>query len=87
MALDTMPRSCVRRALHRLKDLDLIEATWIEDYGYESVILTRNGKDYLIENPKLLNPVDWKWVVGTTIGFATLAVAILALFIACSKLK
>lgn len=85
-ALDTMPRSIVRRALRSLESQSLVSVAWVEGGDYEAVRLTRDGKDYLIDNPKLKNPIDWKWVVGTAMGIATLAVAVLALCIACSKL-
>lgn len=84
--LDTMPRSCVRRSLRRLESLDMVKVAWIEGGDYEVMSLTRNGKDYLIENPKLLNPIDWKWITATAIGIATCAGTILSLVIACSKL-
>lgn len=77
--LDTMPRSIVRRALHSLESQSLVSVAWVEGGDYEAVRLTRDGKDYLIKNPKLKNPIDWKWIVGTTIGITTLAVTIIAL--------
>ncbi len=85
-SLDTIPRSQVRRALRSLEEKHLIRAAWIEGGDYETVRLTRNGKDYLIENPKLRNPIEWKWWIGTAIGVTTLTVAIIALCIAYSKL-
>lgn len=85
-ALDIIARSQVRRALRSLEKQNLVRVAWIEGGDYEAVCLTRDGKDYMIENPKLKNPVNWSWVIGTAIGVATLAVSILALCIACSKL-
>ncbi len=84
-SLDTIPRSQVRRALRSLEEKHLIRAAWIEGGDYEAVRLTRNGKDYLIENPKLRNPIDWKWIIVT--GLATIGslTGIAALFVVCSK--
>ena len=83
-SLDTIPRSQVRRALRSLEEKHLIRAAWMEGGDYEAVRLTRNGSDYLVENPSLINPIDWKWWIGTAIGVATLTVAIIALCIAFS---
>ncbi len=79
-------RSQVRRALRSLEEKHLIRAAWIEDGDYEAARLTHDGKDHLVENPHLRNPIDWKWWIGIAIGVATLTVAIIALCIACSKL-
>lgn len=84
-ALDTLPRSQSRRALRSLEEKNLVRVAWIEGEDYEGVRMTRNGKDYLIENPKLRNPIDWKWLIGTAIGVATLIVAIATFFIACTR--
>lgn len=85
-ALDTMPRSVVRRALRSLESQALVQVAWIEGGDYEAVRLTRDGKDYLIENPKLRNPINWKWVIGILISAATLIATIVLGCIACSKL-
>lgn len=85
-ALDTVARSQVRRALRSLEKKDLVMVAWVEGGDYEDACLTLDGSDYLIENPKLRNPVNWSLIIGTAIGTATLAVSILALCIACSRL-
>lgn len=85
-ALDIIARSQVRRALRSLEKQHFVRVTWIEGGDYEAVCLTRDGKDYLIENPKLRNPVNWKWVIGISISAATLIATIVLGCIACSKL-
>ncbi len=84
-SLGTIPRSQVRRALRSLEEKHLIRAAWTEGGDYESARLTRDGRDYLIENPKLRNPIDWKWIA--TIGLATIGAitGIAALLVVCSK--
>lgn len=86
-ALDIIARSQVRRALRSHEKQHFVRVAWIEGGDYEAVCLTRDGKDYLIENPKLRNPVNWHWIIGVAIGIASLAVSILILCIACSKFR
>lgn len=86
-ALDTIPRTHVRMALHSLEQMSFVWVAWIEGGEYIDVILTRNGKDYLIENPKLRNPIDWRWVISIAIAVATLGVSIIALLTACQALE
>ena len=80
-ALDTLPRSDVRRALRSLDDMGLTKTAWIEGGDFEVVRLTISGRDYMIENPKLRNPVNRQWVITTAI--ATVA----ALLVSFTKLK
>lgn len=85
-ALDTMPRSQLRRILRSLQNKGLVKVAWIEGGDYKSIRLTRIVRDYFVENPKLYNPIDWKWWIATLLSIATLTVAIIALFIACNAL-
>lgn len=42
--------------------------------------LTPEGRLYLAENPKLRNPIDWRWIITNIIAvmaMATRAIAIL----------
>lgn len=83
-ALDTMPRSRVRRALRSLESRSLVRVAWVEGGDFEGVMLTRDGKDYLIENPRLSNPIDWKWWILAITGLIA-ALGALAGFIALLK--
>ena len=47
--------------------------------------ITIKGAAYLERNPKLRNPVDWKWVASITVGLIAAVAAIAALFVACGK--
>lgn len=60
-----------------------------EEEGGDVIVsrLTEMGKRYSAFNPSLSNPIDWKWIIGTTIAVASLIVAIIALFMACTALK
>lgn len=53
----------------------------------EIVRLTDFGKCYLNDNPKLYNPIDWKWIITTVIGLIAAIAAIAALFVACGLSK
>lgn len=83
-ALDTIARSLVCRALRSLERKDMVKVAWVEGGDYEAVRLSRSGKSYLIENPKLRNPIDWSKVGAIAAIIAALA-AIAALFIACTR--
>jgi len=58
-----------------------------EEEGGDVIIsrLTDMGKRYSAFNPSLSNPIDWKWIISTAIGLISLAVAIIALFVACTE--
>lgn len=47
--------------------------------------LSEEGKTYILSNPNLLNPIDWKWVIPTILTAITAITTLLLLFIACSK--
>lgn len=83
-SLDIIARSQVCRALRSLEQKDLVDVAWIEGGYYEAVRLNRNGKAYLIENPKLRNPIDWAKISAIVAIVAAIA-GIAALFIACSR--
>ena len=71
-------------ALHELYDSGFARVAYIERGIPEAAQLTTFGKNYLAENPKLRNPVDWKWVATTCIAAIAAAAAVAALFVACS---
>ena len=58
-----------------------------EEEGGDVIIsrLTDMGKRYSAFNPSLSNPIAWKWIISTAIGLISLAVAIIALFVACTE--
>lgn len=85
-SLDTIARSQAYRVLRSLEQKDLVKVAWIEGEDYEAVRLSRSGKSYLIENPKLLNPIDWKWIILTIITAIGAITGIVALFIACTRI-
>lgn len=56
--------------------------------NYDEIIdmkLTSKGQAYIINNPSLRNPIDWKWIITTTLTAITAIATTIALFIACSK--
>lgn len=84
-SLDTIARSQVCRALRSLENKGMVNVAWIEGGDYEAVKLSLNGRSYLIENPKLRNPIDWN-KVGAIAAIVTALAAIAALLIACTRL-
>lgn len=51
-------------AVYSLEDKGLVNP--VKDKGgIRAVFLTDKGRAYLVENPKLKNPVDYRWLIGT----------------------
>lgn len=71
-------------AINRLMTLGLVRAAFIEGHRLEAAELTTMGKQYLYDNPHLRNPIDWKFIVTTTLAAIAAAAAVAALFVACS---
>lgn len=75
-------------AVSSLEDKRLIRVAWESGHVPCAAEVTERGNAYFLNNPKLTNPVDWKWIIGTGIALiaaiAATASAII-LFIACSS--
>ena len=55
--------------------------------NYDEILyaaLTIKGKAYFEQNPSLCNPIDWKWIINTSILAIGAMAAVLGLFIACN---
>ena len=72
-------------ALHELYDSGFARVAYIEGGIPETAQLTTFAKNYLAENPKLRNPIDWKWIVTTALAAVAAAAAVAALFVACTR--
>lgn len=72
-------------SLHHLAGMGLVGLALVEGGGIEDVTLTTMGKEYIKGNPRLYNPVDWKWLVITALLAVTAIAAVAALFISCTK--
>lgn len=46
---------------------------------------TLKGKAYLESNPRLRNPIDWKWIISIILSAIVAIATTLALFVACTK--
>lgn len=71
-----------RPAVCRLHDMGLVQASFEEGRTPVGAALTTQGKEYLRDNPRLHNPINWT-IVSVVVGLLTLAVSVAALFIAC----
>lgn len=49
--------------------------------------LSFKGRKYLFCNPKLKNPLDWKWILQFTVTVIITIATIIGLFIGCTLLK
>lgn len=83
---DTISESIFNGCVRSLEREGLVKGAYVEGGGVEAARLTSEGRLFLAENPNLRNPIDWKWWITTAIAVIGTAVAIVALFIACSKL-
>lgn len=68
------------RSLHRH---ELVQGSFAEGGGVVDSRLTPIGRQYLAENPRLTNPVDWG-KVGAIVGIIGTLFGIIALFVACT---
>ena len=79
----TMPRASFDRALRGLMDKDLAYGYYSEEAGLLEAGLTDGGEGYITDNPSLLNPVDWKWIITTAVAAIAAVAACAALLVSC----
>ena len=67
----------------------LSEKGLVEFHSNSNIILdaglTLKGCAYMEENPKLRNPIDWKWIISIILSAIVAIATTLALFVACNK--
>ncbi len=71
-------------AVRSLDKMGFVRGAYEEGGNVTDAMMTQNGRLYMAENPNLLNPVDWKWVIATTIAAIGLIVSVIALLVACN---
>lgn len=69
-------------AIDRLVSIGLVHAAFMEGHRLEAAALTTMGKQYLYDNPRLHNPVDWV-KIGAVAALVAAAASVCALLIAC----
>lgn len=67
-------------AVDRLVSLGFVRAAFVEGHRLEAADLTTMGKEYIYDNPRLQNPVNW----AKASAIAAIVSAVAALLIACS---
>lgn len=82
-----MSKEAIICAATELERVGLIKAAWASGHEYIAGRLTEYGKAYMLRNPHLHNPIDWKWIITTIIAVATFAVALAALLTACRMIN
>lgn len=70
-----------------LEKKGLVRASWEEGHNIVDVHITDYAISYIEQNPKLSNPVDWKWIVTIIITSLTAVASVIALFVACNNIK
>ncbi len=77
--------SCeVSQCIHSLEAKGVVKGAYIEGGGVESVLITKEGKSYIRNNPNLTNPMDWSKVAAVA-GIIAAIAAVAALFVSCLK--
>ncbi len=79
------PESVYIGCVRSLERKGLVKGAYVEGGGVEAVRLTDEGRLLLASNPKLANPINWRWTTTTIIAVIGALSAIAALFVACSK--
>lgn len=82
----TFPAHIYCGCVRSLECKGLVKGVYAEGGAVEAARLMPQGRTLLAENPKLRNPIDWKWIVTTAISLAALIAAIIIGCIACTKL-
>lgn len=78
------PQHQFNASVQSLVCLGLVYAIYEEGHNVVEAILTSKGKVYLASNPKLINPIDWRWLISTAIGGIAAIAATIALFLSYS---
>lgn len=76
------PSYIFNASVRALKHLGLVQGAFEEGGGVVDSRMTERGRQYLAENPRLTNPIEWG-KVAAIIGAVGIVVSIVALFMAC----
>lgn len=80
----TFPAHIYCDCVRSLECKGLVKGAYVEGGAVEAAWLTLDGDCYLIENPKLRNPIEWKWAVPWLLNAINLA---LLIYIIIAKLR
>lgn len=70
-----------------LEKIGFAQCMWATGHELVAADITTEGETYLALNPQLRNPINWKWLIGTALAAASLAISIIAFLIACKALN
>lgn len=80
---DSFPSHIFAGCVRSLERKVLVKGAYIEGGGVEAARITPDGRVFLAENPKLMNPIKWVRIIEFAIP---VIISIIALCISCSKL-
>ena len=83
---ETMIQSSFNTGARELKSMGLAICHEEEGGNVEIVRLTDYGKLYIESNPHLRNPIDWKWIITTTITAMAAIASFIAILVACKAI-
>lgn len=78
------PSHTFSAAVRSLQRYELVQGSFAEGGNVVDSRLTSLGRQYLAENPRLANPIDWG-KVGAVVGIIGTLFGVIALFVACNK--
>lgn len=76
------PEHKYNAGIRQLTQKGLVKSLYQEGGDLVDIIITDQGEQYMAENPKLTNPVNWA-AVATIISVIGVLVSIATLFVSC----
>jgi hypothetical protein len=80
-----VPGNVVRKGYshtaHSLQDKGLVRCTYLVNGEVWDMRLTQFGKEYLFENPRLYNPINW----NLTLAIISVVISIITLLVVCMR--
>ena len=73
-------------AVRSLDNQGLVRGAYVEGGGVEDAVLTNYGKEYIADNPKLRNPVNWNKVAAIA-AIVGVIVTVVLFIIGCAMIK
>ena len=80
------PSHTFNAAVRTLHKYELVQGSFAEGGNVVDSRLTPLGRQYLADNPRLTNPIDWG-KVGAIVDIIGTLFGIIALFVACNKFR
>ena len=84
---DSYPFRIFAACIAELERKGLAKGAWASGHKLVSARISSFGMEYISINPRLRNPIDWKWIITTAIALEAAIAATAALFVSCIILQ